>query len=137
MSQEGREEVGAFREVPRTGVIYVMTEARARGYGSDGLPWTNFGQGMPETGPLPGAPARVEALQIDPEDHEYAPVQGIDELREAVADYYNRTYRRGLGSQYTAQNVCICPGGRTALTRVAAALGQISLGAHAAGLYGV
>jgi aspartate/methionine/tyrosine aminotransferase len=118
----------AFREVPRTGVIYVMAEARARGYGSDGLDWTNFGQGMPETGPLPGAPPRLSRIEIDPDDHEYAPVQGVGELRQAVADYYNRTYRAGKASQYTAENVCICPGGRTALTRVAAALGRITLG---------
>ncbi len=120
--------LSAFRDVPRTGVIYVMTEARARGYGTDGLSWTNFGQGMPETGPLPGAPARVDQIHIAEDDHEYAPVQGIDELRHAVAAYYNRMYRKGKSSQYTIENVCICPGGRVALTRVAAALGPITLG---------
>ena len=54
------------------------------------------------------------------------PVYG--RLREAVADYYNRTYRRGLPSQYSAENVCISGGGRTALTRAAASLGRINLG---------
>jgi aspartate/methionine/tyrosine aminotransferase len=59
---------------------------------------------------------------------EYAPVPGIFELRQAVADHYNRLHRRGLASQYTAENVCISSGGRAALTRAAAALGEINLG---------
>lgn len=120
--------ISAFRDVPRTGVIYVMTEARRKGYRNGDESWTNFGQGMPETGPLPGAPPRIEHVEISEDDHEYAPVDGILELREAVADYYNKMYRKGKASQYTAENVCICPGGRTALTRAAAALGPITLG---------
>jgi hypothetical protein len=83
---------------------------------------------MPETGPLPGAPPRVEAVAVDPSDQEYAPIAGIPELREAVADLYNQLYRRGLPSRYTADNVAIAGGGRAALTRVAAALGHINLG---------
>ena len=53
---------------------------------------------------------------------------GIMELREAIAGLYNRLYRRGMPSQYTAENVAISGGGRTSLTRAAAALGQINLG---------
>ena len=53
---------------------------------------------------------------------------GSGELREAVAAMYNRLYRRGLPSQYSAENVCISGGGRVALTRAAASLGQINLG---------
>src|SRR5512142_1768811 len=49
-------------------------------------------------------------------------------LREAIAGLYNRLYRRGLPSQYTAENVAVSGGGRMALTRAAAALGQINLG---------
>ncbi len=118
----------AFRDVPRTGVIYVMTEAKAAGYTPGDPAWTNFGQGQPETGDLPGATARVMNVQIDVRDDEYAPVPGIWELREAVADHYNRMYRRGMGSQYSAENVAISGGGRLALSRVAAALGPIHLG---------
>ncbi len=119
---------GAFRSVPRTGVIYVTTEARRRGFDGNDPTWCNLGQGQPETGDLPGAPSRVGVLEIDPADQEYAPVPGIWELREAVAAMYNRLYRRGLPSQYTAENVCISGGGRTALTRAAASLGRINLG---------
>ena len=119
---------GAFRQVPRTGVIFVTEEALARGYRPGHPDWCNLGQGQPETGALPGGPPRLEALDIDPRDQEYAPVAGIMELRAAVADFYNRTYRRGLRSQYAPENVAISGGGRAALTRAAAALGQIHLG---------
>ena len=118
----------AFRDVPRTGVIYVMNEAAKAGYVPGDPGWTNFGQGQPETGLLPGAPPRINQIEIHEDDHEYGPVAGIWELREAVADHYNRRYRKGMASQYTAENVCICPGGRTALTRAVAALGDVHLG---------
>ena len=120
--------LAAFRAVPRTGVIYVTTEAALRGYRSGDPDWCNLGQGQPETGPLSGAPERVQRITIDVDDQEYAPVPGIRELREAVAALYNRLYRRGLPSQYTAENVAISGGGRAALTRAAASLGHINLG---------
>jgi len=119
---------GAFRPVPRTGVIYVMLEAARQGYDPRDPAWSNLGQGMPETGPLPGAPPRIESLAVDPADQEYAPIAGLPDLREAVAALYNQLYRRGLPSRYTADNVAIAGGGRAALTRVAAALGHINLG---------
>ncbi|MFP5287069.1 MAG: aminotransferase class I/II-fold pyridoxal phosphate-dependent enzyme, partial [Thermoanaerobaculia bacterium] len=118
----------AFRAVPRTGVVYVTKEAIARGYRSGDPEWSNLGQGQPETGPLPGAPPRVAALSIDPADHYYAPVAGVQELREAVAALYNRLYRKGMRSQYTAGNVAISGGGRAALTRAVASLDQVNLG---------
>jgi N-succinyldiaminopimelate aminotransferase len=118
----------AFRALPRTGVIYVTAEAAARGYTSGHPAWCNLGQGQPETGPLPGAPPRICELAIDPTDHEYAPVGGLGELRDAVAGLYNHLYRRGLRSQYTTENVAISGGGRAALTRAVAALDQVNLG---------
>jgi hypothetical protein len=124
--------IGAFRKVPRTGVIYVMGEAARLGYRHGGEPtedgWCNLGQGQPETGPLPGSPPRCESISIGVDDQEYAPVAGVWELRDAIADFYNRAYRRGMPSRYSAENVSISGGGRTALTRTAAALGQINLG---------
>ncbi len=118
----------AFRPVPRTGVIYVTTEAARLGFRGDDPSWCNLGQGQPETGPLPGGPPRIDTLRIEVSDHEYAPVAGVWELREAVADMYNRLYRRGLPSKYSAENVAISGGGRASLTRAAAALGPINLG---------
>jgi N-succinyldiaminopimelate aminotransferase len=120
--------IPAFRAVPRTGVIYVTSEAHKLGYRSADASWCNLGQGQPETGPLPGAPPRVKEVGVRVDDQEYAPVPGIWELRESVAALYNRLYRKGLGSQYTAENVSICGGGRAALTRAAASLGHVNLG---------
>lgn len=117
-----------FRSVPFTGVIYVMAEAQRHGYRYGHPDWCNLGQGMPETGPLPGAPDRVDAISISLDDQEYAPVPGIPELRQAVAAMYNQLYRQGKPSQYTERNVCICGGGRASLTRAVAALGEINLG---------
>jgi N-succinyldiaminopimelate aminotransferase len=118
----------AFRTVPRTGVVYVTKEATAQGYRTGDPEWSNLGQGQPETGSLPGAPPRITAVTIDPADHYYAPVAGVQELREAVATLYNRLYRKGMRSQYTAENVAISGGGRAALTRAVAALDQVNLG---------
>ena len=118
----------AFRPVPKTGVIFVTTEATKLGFSTTDPEWCNLGQGMPETGDLPGAPARIHAVKIAPDDQEYAPVAGLWELREAVAALYNRLYRKGMPSQYTAENVSISGGGRAALTRAAASLGSINLG---------
>lgn len=118
----------AFRSVPRTGVIYVTEEATKLGFGTENSQWCNLGQGMPEVGELPGAPARKNLVSIDPADHEYAPVAGLWELRESVASLYNQLYRRGMPTQYSAENVAISGGGRAALTRAAAALGRVNLG---------
>ncbi|MCO4743220.1 MAG: pyridoxal phosphate-dependent aminotransferase [Proteobacteria bacterium] len=117
-----------FRPVPRTGVIYVMTEAAERGFVYGHPDWANLGQGAPETGPLEGAPERINAIEVNIASAEYAPVPGSKDLREAVAALYNHRYRQGKASQYTAENVSICAGGRAALTRVAASLGSIHLG---------
>jgi aspartate/methionine/tyrosine aminotransferase len=120
--------IPGFRPVPFTGVIFVMAEAARHGYRHMHPDWCNFGQGQPETGPLPGAPPRVATVPIDLEDQDYAPVQGIPELRSAVAQLYNELYRRDKASKYTERNVCICGGGRASLTRSVSALGQINLG---------
>jgi N-succinyldiaminopimelate aminotransferase len=120
--------VAAFRSVPRTGVIYVTTEAQRKGFRIEDPTWCNLGQGMPEAGPLEGAPPRVQDVNIGVADQEYAPVAGLWELRETIAGLYNDLFRRGMPSRYSAENVSISGGGRTALTRVAASLGHINLG---------
>ena len=127
MSDE-RTEHSAFRTVPRTGVIYVTTEAQKRGFSPTDPAWCNLGQGQPETGELPGAPPRVKHVEVALDDLDYAPVAGLSELREAIASLYNALYRRGMRSQYSAENVCVSGGGRAALTRAAASLGHVNLG---------
>jgi aspartate/methionine/tyrosine aminotransferase len=118
----------AFRQVPRTGVIYVTTEAQKLGFSMTAPDWCNLGQGQPETGELPGAPPRVHQIAIGVDDQDYAPVAGLWELREAIASLYNTLFRKGMRSQYSAENVCVSGGGRAALTRAAASLGHINLG---------
>src|SRR5262249_16203810 len=82
----------------------------------------------PHTPSGPGGRTGMHAGEGDAGDEEYAPVAGIWELREAIASHYNRTYRRGMPSQYSAENVAISGGGRASLTRAAASLGLINLG---------
>ena len=120
--------IPGFRPVPYTGVIFVMAEAARSGYRAGDQGWANLGQGQPEAGALAGAPERVAEIRVAVDDHEYAPVNGIPELRTAIAQLYNALYRQGKASQYTADNVCVCGGGRLSLTRTVAALGEINLG---------
>jgi aspartate/methionine/tyrosine aminotransferase len=120
--------IPGFRFVPRTGVIYVMHEATQLGFSYENPDWSNLGQGSPEVGDLPGAPARLESILIPAPNRQYSPIEGNRALRQAVADYYNARFRKGKRSQYTAENVSIASGGRMALTRLAAALGNINMG---------
>ena len=117
-----------FRSVPRTGVIFVMTEAGKLGYSASNPEWVNLGQGAPEIGEIPGAPPRLMNIPIHPDDREYAPVDGLQVLKQAVADLYNARYRSGKKSKYTSENVAICSGGRLALTRVVSTLGRTNIG---------
>ncbi len=108
--------------------------------------WANLGQGAPEVGPIPGSPARPTSIEVPTDSLEYAPTTGVkglsfqnlvvntrrlmgcypfSALRQAVADLYNHTYRQGKASQYTFENVCIVPGGRSGLSRVAAVVGDV------------
>ena len=119
--------IPGFRSVPRTGVIYVTHEATRHGFGYGKSDWANLGQGSPETGDIPGAPPRVTEVKISEASRQYGPVAGNQKLRQAVADFYNATYRRGKKSKYTADNVSIASGGRLALTRLASALGNINM----------
>ncbi len=72
--------------------------------------------------------------------NEYGPTVGVKELREAVAvcillilssgnrrlmrgkKMYNEEYREEQASQYTYENVCIVPGGRAGMARIAAVI---------------
>ena len=49
--------IAAFRQVPRTGVIFVTGEATRLGFSPRNPDWCNLGQGQPETGELPAPPA--------------------------------------------------------------------------------
>ncbi len=117
-----------FRQLPFMGVIRVNVEAMAHGFRLGDPDWANLGQGQPEFGEMEGAPRRMEHAPFDPADHAYGPIEGIPELREAVAAHYNRLYRQGKASQYGPENVAVAPGGRAALTRIGATLDDVRLG---------
>lgn len=117
-----------FKEVPQTGVIYVMHKAIEKGYKPLDKAWSNLGQGAPETGPIAGSSERMTAINIEPAHCEYSHVAGLMGLRQKIADLYNFLYRQNKASKYTWENVSIAGGGRIALARVAASLGNINLG---------
>jgi aspartate/methionine/tyrosine aminotransferase len=118
----------AFRDLPFMGVIRVNNEAAKVGYRMGDPEWSNLGQGQPEVGNIPGAPARLSELKIDMADHAYGPVEGLPELRESIANHYNRLFRKDKASQYGVENVAVAAGGRAALSRIGAALSKIRLG---------
>src|SRR5437588_3748105 len=122
------ESAAPFRELPFMGVIRVNVEAMKVGYRMGDPAWANLGQGQPEVGELEGAPPRFSNLKFEIADHAYGPVEGLLELREQVAEHYNRLYRAGKTSKYTAENVAIAAGGRTGLSRIGAALAPMRLG---------
>ncbi|KDQ61119.1 hypothetical protein JAAARDRAFT_55833 [Jaapia argillacea MUCL 33604] len=109
-----------------TGVIYCSDRAMANGFSyASSHEWSNLGQGAPEVGPIPDAPNRPTHIDVPTDSLEYAPTTGVKALREAVAKLYNQTYRKGKKSQYTFENVCIVPGGRAGLSRVASVVGDV------------
>ncbi|MHC4818200.1 MAG: pyridoxal phosphate-dependent aminotransferase [Planctomycetota bacterium] len=126
-TSEGRQ-LGALRQVPYMGVIFVVAEAMKLGFRNGHPDWCNLGQGQPEIGEMEGAPPRIGSVEILPGDHAYGPLEGTDELREAVAAHYNRLFREGHSSRYAASNVAIASGGRLALTRAFAALASVRIG---------
>lgn len=121
-------EFQAFRSVTKTGVIFVMSAASERGFYYGNSEWANLGQGAPETGHIAHGALRLDDIPLPLSALEYGNVAGINELRQAVADLYNQRYRKGKASQYKIENVAISPGGRSGLTRLAAAMDHCNLG---------
>ncbi|KAH9950211.1 aminotransferase [Amylocystis lapponica] len=120
------ETVPGIQHPGSTGVIYCSDRAMANGFSyASSHEWANLGQGAPEVGPIPDAPPKPQSIPLPEDSLEYAPTTGIKALREAVATLYNHTYRQGKASQYTYENVCIVPGGRAGLSRVAAVVGDV------------
>jgi len=127
LSQTPLPPMSIFQPIQKTGVIYVMAEAHKAGYREDDTAWVNLGQGQPETSTLGTCP-RLTEIVVNDRNAEYAPVAGLWELREEIAGFYNREYRRGLPRPFSADHVCVAPGGRAALTRAAATIGRVNLG---------
>lgn len=118
----------SFKNVSKTGVIFVTSEASKLGFYRGNPEWCNFGQGQPEVGKLPGGIERIESIEISQLDNEYSPSAGLKSLRQQIATTYNELYRKNKKSKYTFENVSIASGGRTILTRVASSFDNINLG---------
>jgi aspartate/methionine/tyrosine aminotransferase len=117
-----------FRDMPFMGVAQAMVDASESGYRSGRPDWCNLGQGQPDVGRIEGAPNRLTWITLEPHDHSYGPEGGIIELREAVADHYNRLFRVGEDSRYKKENVSIASGGRLMLSRIFTTFDSISVG---------
>jgi len=88
-----------------------------------------LGQGAPEVDDdIEGSFDRPQSIDISMAGREYGPTAGIKPLREAVAKLYNVHHRQDKESKYTWENVCIVPGGRAGLIRIAAVLNNAYLG---------
>jgi aspartate/methionine/tyrosine aminotransferase len=108
-----------------TGVVWCTERATEHGYADNPSSWANLGQGAPEADDdIVGSFPRPTSIPIDSAAREYGPTAGIKPLRAAVAKLYNEHYREGKESKYTWENVCIVPGGRAGLIRIAAILGN-------------
>lgn len=144
MAAKNRGEVHGITHPGSTGVIYVMDRATKNGYTPDSEEWANFGQGAPEGNPffkkdnmftdiyivghIDGCKERPRQIDIPEEAYEYASTTGTKELRKAVANLYNEIYRKNKPSKYTEENVCIVPGGRAGLSRLASVMGDVNVG---------
>lgn len=112
-----------------TGVIWTTERAYDSGYADDPDAWANLGQGAPEVDDeIPKAFPKPKTIDVSIAGREYAPTAGIKPLREAIANLYNEHHRQGKESKYTWENVCVVPGGRAGLIRIAAVLGNAYLG---------
>lgn len=118
----------ALAAAPATGVTYVVAEAAKLGFSNGHPDWANLAQGQPESGPIEGAPPRLDHLHVSLEAHAAGPVNGVEELRERIAAHMNRLYRRGKTSQYTVDNVAVGQGGRLAVARALAPLSNYEVG---------
>jgi len=117
-----------FKSYPKAGVISVMEEAAKHGFSYTSTDWSNLGQGGPELADIEGCVPRINQITLTNANHGYAPVPGLPELREKVAQLYNSTFRKNHSEQYTASNVLIGAGGRLVLSRIIGSLGNVKLG---------
>lgn len=110
-------------------MIWCTEQASQHGFLQSPQEWANLGQGAPEVDDeIEGCFKRPSSIPVSMAGREYGPTAGIKSLRTAVANLYNENYRQGKASKYTWENVCIVPGGRAGLIRIAAVLGNAYLG---------
>lgn len=70
----------------------------------------NLGQGFPDFG-WPEAILDAASAAVKEKSNQYAPAPGLPELRQAIADHYNRHFGQGL----EPRNICVTSGATEAL----------------------
>jgi len=96
--------------------LFRFLDATGRYMGTEGThPWA---QGFPLTTQLPGGPEPLQQVEFSATDLKYPQATGNDELREAIADYYNHFYSAGISKH----NVCVFAGGRPGILAILAFL---------------
>jgi aminotransferase len=93
--------------------LYDFKEVFGAHLGDEGThPWS---QGSPQTKQIPGGPEIIETLSgINFRDLKYPKAYGMQELREAICNYY----RVNSGATIDPENVMVFAGGRPALMAV-------------------
>ena len=116
-------------DLPSLLVSLILSFLQEHGFLEDPSSWANLGQGAPDADDdIPGSFQRPTSIDLSVNSREYGPTAGIKSLRAAVANLYNVHHRQGKKSQYSWENVCIVPGGRAGLIRIAAVLNEAYLG---------
>jgi aspartate/methionine/tyrosine aminotransferase len=117
-----------LKEIARGKVDIIMSKARDLGYTDSDKSWANLGQGSPLTSEIEGDSQRITNIELSASSYNYTPIGGTNELRTKIADFYNQVHRPNLDSKYNLNNVSVTPGGRMALCRIMATLGNINIG---------
>jgi aminotransferase len=108
-----------LHEFPPMGVyetLFKFAAATSKYMGDPGThPWA---QGFPLTTQIPGGPPLPTSIELVATDLKYPKATGEQELREAIARYYQTFY----GADITPDNVCVFAGGRPAIFAVLAFL---------------
>ncbi|MDC7998679.1 pyridoxal phosphate-dependent aminotransferase [Gilvibacter sediminis] len=66
---------------------------------ADGRPVINLGIGSPDLPPAPEVTAALQDALAHPKAHQYQSYQGIPELREAIANFYEAHYKVALNAE--------------------------------------
>jgi aspartate/methionine/tyrosine aminotransferase len=98
-----------LQEFPPMGVyetLFKFVDATSKYMGDPGThPWA---QGYPLTTQLPGGPPLPDRIDLVATDLKYPKATGEIELREAIANYYNKNYSAGI----TPDHIAVFAGGR-------------------------
>ena len=108
-----------LQQFPPMGVyetLFKFADRTAKYMGDAGThPWA---QGYPLTTQIPGGPPLPDAIELVSTDLKYPKAAGENELREAIANYYNAHYAAGI----TLDNVAVFAGGRPGIFAILAFL---------------